>query len=180
MTGVRRLASFSAVRGLPVVGRADGAGVGKVDDVLVGLDDLRTIGFRLRAPGFWSGMLGVVAASVERLGRDYVIVSELGAAEPAGESRGPLDDRVWWSDWAGCRCITRRGVEVGKLTDLILDADGARARAFVLDGGRLLVPGPRVAIGADSVIVDEVDVAVKLVASEDSGEWWREVEALLA
>ncbi len=162
-----------------MVGRADGTSVGKVDDVLVRLDDLRTIGFRLRAPGFWSGMLGVAAAAVERLGRDYVIVTELGAAEPAGESRGPLDDRVWWSEWAGCRCLTRRGVEVGKLTDLIVDADGGRARAFVLEGGRLLVPGPKVSIGADSVIVDEADVAVKIAGAEDSGEWWREVEALL-
>ncbi|MSQ04139.1 MAG: hypothetical protein EXR71_19995 [Myxococcales bacterium] len=179
MTGVRRLARFGAVRGLPVVGRADGAGVGKVDDVLVRLADLRTIGFRLRAPGFWSGMLGVAASSVERLGRDYVIVSELAAAEPAGESRGPLDDRVWWSEWAGCHCLTRRGAEVGKLTDLILDADAACARALVLEGGRLLVPGPRVAIGADSVIVDEADVAVKLTGAEDSGDWWRELEALL-
>lgn len=171
------LVSILGVKGLPVVARAEGGYVGKLDDVLVRIEDLSAIGYKLRAPGFWGGARGVVAGAVERLGRDYVIVRDEASVEAAGDSRGSFDDRVWWSEWAGSKCISRRGAELGKLTDLVIDAHGGRVRALVIDGGRLVVPGPRCAIGPDSVIVDDETVIVKISEAEDSPGWWAAVEA---
>lgn len=171
------LVSFLGVKGLPVVARAEGGYVGKLDDVLVRIEDLSAIGYKLRAPGFWGGARGVVAAAVERLGRDYVIVRDEASVEAAGDSRGSFEDRVWWSDWVGSKCISRRGVDLGKLSDLVLEATGGRVCAFVLDGGRVVVPGPKCAVGQDSVIVDDESVIVKLADAEDSPGWWSAVEA---
>lgn len=174
----RRLARFSVVRGLPVVGRGDGALVGKLDDVLLHVESLTAIGYAVRS-GFWKSRKGVAAANVERLGRDFVIVRDEEAAEAAGESRGRLDDRVWVSEWLGCLCLTRRGGEVGRLGDVLFDGDGQRVRALMLEGGRLLVPGRRCEVGRDSLVVDDDDAVVALPDSPDSAAWWTAVEALL-
>lgn len=168
--------TLHAVKGLPVVTRAEGGHAGKVDDVLVHVENLVAIGYKVRAPGFWGGVCGVAAEAVERLGRDFVIVRDAAAVEPAGESRGSLDDRVWWSDWIGSKCIGRRGEDHGKLTDLILERESGRIRALVLDGGRLVVPGPRSNITADSVIVDDAGAITKIADAMDSAAWWAAVE----
>ncbi len=175
----RRLVSLGAVRGLPVVGRADGVYVGKLDDVLISVEGLVAIGYTVRAPGFWGGRRGIEVAAMERLGRDFVIVRDADAAEPAGDARGKLDDRLWISEWLGARCITRRGAEVGKLVDVLLEGDGTALRVLVLDGGRVLVPGRRCEVGRDSVVVEELDVPLKPADAADTAGWWREVEALL-
>lgn len=175
----RRLARYSAVRGLPVVGRADGTLVGKLEDVLLEVESLAALGYSLKAPGFWKGRLGVAAPLMERLGRDFVLIRDEEAAEAAGESRGRLEDRVWVSDWLGIPCLTRRGGELGKLADVILDADGRRARACVLESGRVLVPGRGCEVGRESLVLEGEDAAVALPESPDAPAWWAALEALL-
>lgn len=171
--------TLHSVKGLPVVTRAEGGHAGKVDDVLVRVVDLVAIGYKVRAPGFWGEVFGVVAEAVERLGRDFVIVRDDAAVEPAGASRGSLDDRVWWSDWQGSKCIGRRGEDHGKLTDLILEREGGRIRALVLDRGRLVVPSPRSNITADGVIVDDASAITKIADAVDSAAWWAAVEVAI-
>lgn len=173
----RRLVNWGAVKGLPVVCRAEGSHAGKLDDVLVRVEDLSALGYKLKAPGFWGGARGVAAEAVELLGKEYVIVRDEAAVEAAGESRGSLDDRVWASAWLGCRCLTRRGNEVGKLADLVFDATGHEVCAFLLDGNRLVVPGPAVAVGADSVIVNDESSVEKLADAAESSGWWKAIGA---
>jgi len=169
-----------SVRGLPVVTRAEGTFAGKLDDLLVFIENLSVIGFKIRSPSFFGSPRGVAAGAVERLGRDYVIVRAESDIEDAGASRGSLDDRVWWSDWHGVRCMSRRGAELGRLHDLVLLSTGARVCGFLLDGNRLITPGPTCAVGADSLIVDDESAIVKVEASPDTDAWWQAVEALLA
>jgi uncharacterized protein YrrD len=164
-----------SIRGLPVVARAEASFVGKLDDFLVRLDNLAVIGFKLRAPGFFGGARGVAAAAVERIGRDYVIVGGESAVEEGGASRGTLDDRVWWSDWAGVRFIERRGGEVGRLQDLLLASDGSAVHGFLVDGNRLVVPSAHCAVGADSLILESAAAAARLPGPADSAEWWAAV-----
>ncbi len=167
--------SWGGVRGLSVVARAEGSHAGKLDDMLVFVETLRPIGFKIKAPGFWGGVRGFPAEALELLGKEYVLVRNEAAVEPAGESRGTLDDRVWASAWLGCRVLTRRGNEVGKVVDLVVDATGASVCGFVLDGNRLVVPGARAAVGADSVIVDDESVAEKVADAAESPGWWKVV-----
>ncbi len=175
----RPFALASAVRGLPVVARAEGSFAGKLEDFLVRIEGLEVIGFKLRSPAFFGGPRGVAASAMEQLGRDYVIVSGEAAVEDAGESRGSLEDRVWWSEWSGVRCLVRRGAELGRLHDVVLSRDGRSVRGFLLDGNRLVVPGRHCAVGSDSLILESEAAAVKMPPSRDSPEWWKELEARL-
>lgn len=171
--------TFGAVKGLPVVSLEQGGYLGKLDDMMIRLEDGRVLGFTVRAPGFFGGSRGVAAAEVVLLGREYVLVKSDASAVPAGDARGPADGRVWWSDWSASRCLARRGTELGRIEDVVLDVHPVALRALWLSGGHLLVPGPRVVLGEDSVIVEEESALSRVPEREESPGWWRVVGELL-
>jgi uncharacterized protein YrrD len=175
----RPYALANAIRGLPVVARSEGSLVGKLDDFLLSPVGLQIIGYKLKSPGFFSAARGVASEAVEHLGRDFVIVSTESVVEGAGSSRGILEDRVWWTEWSGVRCIVRRGAEVGRLHDLVLSLDGSNVRGFLLDGNRLLVPDSHCVAGIDSLILENLAAAIKLPPALDSQEWWNAIDERL-
>lgn len=173
------MTSFQSVRGLPVVTVAEGGYAGKLDDFLFRYEDVAVFGFRLRAPGFWGGALGVATADVVRLGRDYVLVSGDAAVEKEGSGGSAAPDRGWWSDWVGVKVLARRGTDLGKVEDVVLDERPSRLRALVLDGGRVVVPGRRALVGRDAVIVEEEAVVQVLAERVDTPEWWARVATIV-
>ncbi|MBM4391745.1 MAG: PRC-barrel domain-containing protein [Deltaproteobacteria bacterium] len=171
---------FHAAKGLPVVTLAEGGYAGKLDDFLFELDSLAVLGFRLRAPGFWGGARGVAVGNVVLLGRDYVLVRDEAIVEREGQRGADTTDRAWFSDWDGRKVVARRGVDLGAVEDVVLDEQPSVVRAWVLDGGRVVVPGPRAVLAADSVIVDDERVVVSIGEKVDTAAWWARVAEILA
>ncbi len=167
--------SFLAVRGLPVVTVAEGGYAGKLDDFLFRFDDVAILGFRLRAPGFWGGALGVACENVVRLGRDYVLVSGDDVVERERGGGVVSADRAWWSDWVGVKVLARRGTDLGRVEDVLVDERPSRLRALVLDGGRVVLPGRKALVGRDAVIVDEEAAVHVFPEKHESAEWWEKV-----
>ncbi len=170
---------FNAAKGLPVVTLAEGGYAGKLDDFLFELESLAVLGFRLRAPGFWGGARGVAAGNVVLLGRDYVLVRDEAVVEREGHRGSSNADRAWFSDWAGRKVVARKGVELGTVEDVVLDDKPGLVRAWVLDGGRVVVPGPRVVLASESVIVDDERVVVATGEKVDTAAWWAKLAEVL-
>ncbi|MBM4365983.1 MAG: PRC-barrel domain-containing protein [Deltaproteobacteria bacterium] len=171
---------FNATKGLPVVTLAEGGYAGKLDDFQFEIDSLAVLGFRLRAPGFWGGARGVAAGNVVLLGRDYVLVRDEAIVEREGHRAASTAGRAWFGDWAGRKVVARRGVELGTVDDVVLDDRPSVVRAWVLDGGRVVVPGPRAELAADSLIVDDERVVVGTGEKVDSVAWWARLAEILA
>ncbi len=170
---------FQAARGLPVVTLVEGGYAGKLDDFLFELESLAVLGFRLRAPGFWGGARGVAAGNVVLLGRDYVLVRDEAVVEREGNRGGDSANRAWFSSWAGRKVFARKGVELGTVEDVVLDDAPRVVRAWVIDGGRVVVPGPRVVLGSESVIVDDERVVVTTGEKVDTAAWWAKVAGVV-
>lgn len=177
--------TFRSARGLPVVTLAEGIHGGKLDDFLFSLDSFAVHGFRLRAPGFWSGETGVAVGDVVILGRDYIVISRETAIESGTGSQEAGARRAWWSDLVGTSVMARRGHELGKVDDVILDPQPRAVLALVLDGGELLPlrdtgNSTAIILGGDSVVLDDESSLVRLTEKTDSPEWWKAVATALS
>lgn len=170
--------TFRAVRGLPVVTLAEGGHAGKVDDFLFSLANFSIYGFKLRAPGFWSTDTGVATDEVERLGRDYVLVSRESAIESSGDDTGAAEDRVWWSAFVGIPLLARRGAQLGKVEDVLVEEKPRRVVALLLDDHQVVVLGGATILRADSAVIEDEAQVRRTTARPDSPEWWQEVAAL--
>lgn len=176
--------TFRSVRGLPVVTVAEGVHGGKLDDFLCSLDGFTVHGFRLRAPGFWSGETGVAASDVALLGRDYVLIAREAAIEQGTGSQDAGSRRAWWSDLVGTSVMARRGAELGKVEDVVLDDQPRVVRALVLEGGAVLPlrdtgNSTAIILGGDSVILDDESALLRIPDKVDSPEWWKAVATAL-
>jgi len=124
----------SALHGNPIVTN-DGDTDFEVQDVLVDRDGRGIVGFSAREPGvFGKRHVGVVPLSgVSSIGPDAVMVKAGSVTDPPDE-----DDRLG-TQLVGASVVTETGVEVGHISDLVLETrhNATRVRAVEVDPAKL-------------------------------------------
>lgn len=172
---------FSRTRKLQVATIAEGALLGRVDDFQFDLETGEIFGWRVKGTGVFAKTGGLPAAAMVNLGRDVALVRGEAAIEWGPHARSGGDGRSWGSAYLGTRVVTRRGAELGRVEDFVLEADPPRVRVLLLDGGRIVPYGHQAAVGKDAVILDDPGVArVVPDAAVDTVAWWEAVRAMLS
>ncbi len=169
--------TFRKAQTLSVATIAEGAIIGKLDDLQFDLSTGRIFGFRLRAPGILGRTGGVAAAELPLIGRDLTLVRSETSVEWSGERRNAEDGRAWAGNYRKTRVITRRGAGLGVVEDFILDGSPPAIVALLLDRHRMIRLDRRVTLGRDSVIVEDPTAAVSLEDDEESTDWWTRVKS---
>jgi uncharacterized protein YrrD len=144
----------SALHGNPIVTSAGGTDF-EVQDVLVDHDGRGIVGFSAREPGvFGKRHVGVVPLTgVSSIGPDAVMVQEGAVTDPPDE-----DDRLG-TQLVGSSVVTETGVEVGHISDLVLETrrNTTRVMAVEIDpangGGRFLALRDDETLPADVLVV---------------------------
>ena len=144
----------SALHGNPIVTN-DGDTDFEVQDVLVDRDGRGIVCFSAREPGvFGKRHVGVVPLSgVSSIGPDAVMVKAGSVTDPPDE-----DDRLG-TQLVGASVVTETGVEVGHISDLVLETrhNATRVRAVEVDPatgkGRFLALRDDETLPADVLVV---------------------------
>lgn len=171
--------SWAKVKGMQVITLAEGASVGKLDDVYFDLEHGRVYGYRIKGGWVWSSMAACASDQLVKLGRDVALVrAEASVEKLVGKGDDPA--RTWLGDYVGRRVMSRRGEQLGEVADALVDEEKAQLRALLLGDGRLVCMGAHVALGRDAVICD--DATVPQAVGDDkieSPEWWARVAPML-
>lgn len=171
--------TFGKARGMQVITIAEGASVGKLDDVYFDLEHHRIYGYRIKGSWMWSATAACAADQVQKLGRDAILIKNEAGLEKAG-GRTDDDARSWAGDFVGRKIMSRRGEQLGEVSDLVLDEANQLVRAALTKDDRLVKFDGRVALGRDAVIVDDTTVPIALGDEKiESPEWWTKLGGLL-
>ncbi|HNC96792.1 MAG TPA: PRC-barrel domain-containing protein [Myxococcota bacterium] len=165
---------YKKSKGLGVVSLAEGALLGKIEDLQFDLETGQVYGFRIKGPGVFAKTGGVAAEAVHRLGRDLLLVQREADVEWAGERRNPEDGRAWASRYLKSRVLTRRGVNLGSVEDFLLGGEPLFVKALLVDGERMVALDQSVALGRDAVVLDDATVLQPLPEEGVEG-WWDRV-----
>lgn len=164
---------------LQVATLAEGALVGKLDDLQFELETGNIFGFRF-TKGMFSKAGGAPADAVERLGKDLIYVPSESVIDWSGVARSPVEGRAWAVDYRGTKVMTRRGETVGTVEDLVITLGPARVAAVVLDGDRVVALDHDVAVGRDAVILADASLAKAPAAAEaEGGDWWKRMRGMV-
>ena len=140
-----RLVRAAELIGTPVATLDAGTFVAEVRDVLFDPQRWRFLGFTLRGRGLLSPpLIGLLrAAGVRAVGRDAVMIgSEAVLLRDDEDIRGALGEH---EDAVGQEVVTDRGVTLGRIADLVLEADGGKVLVVGYavrrpDGHEMVVP----------------------------------------
>ena len=166
---------YKKAKGLGVVSVAEGALLGKIEDLQFDLETGAVYGFRIKGPGVFAKTGGVAAEGVHRLGRDVLLVHREADVEWAGERRNPEDGRAWASRYLKSRVLTRRGVNLGSVEDFLLGGEPLVVKALLVDGQRMVALDQSVALGRDAVVLDDASV-LQTLPEEGAEGWWDRVK----
>ncbi len=167
--------TWKRTQNMQVVSLAEGAYVGRLDDFQFDLETHRIYGWRLKASGMFGKSGGVAAEHVSLLGRDVAFMDGEQSVEWGMTTRRAVDGRAWASAYRGTQAITRRGRSLGAVQDFVLDVDGTRITAILIQGDRLLRLDGRVHVGPAAVIAASMDAVVELGEGDPEPEgptWW--------
>lgn len=168
--------TLKKAQGMSVATIAEGAIIGKLEDLQFDLEDGRIFGYRVRAPGVFGRTGGVPAEALPLVGRDLTLIKTETAVEWAGERRNAEDGRAWATTYRKTRVMTRRGAGLGVVEDFILDGSPPRVMALLLDNHRMVRLDRRVTLGRDAVILEDPTAAVALDDEEETTDWWTRVK----
>lgn len=172
--------TFQRAKKLQVGTLAEGALLGRLEDFQFDLETGEIYGWRIKGGGVFGKTGGLPAEALVLLGRDLAIVRGEAAVEWAGGARTAADGRAWATTYAGTRVMTRRGAELGKVEDYVLDVGPCRVVAVLLDEARCVPLGGAAALGKDAVILDDPTTARALPAEAvESAAWWDGLTAIL-
>lgn len=171
---------FQRAKKLQVGTLAEGALLGRLEDFQFDLENGDIYGWRIRGGGVFGKTGGLPAEALVLIGRDLALVRGEAAVEWVGGVRTAAEGRAWATTYVGTRVMTRRGAEVGKVEDYVVEAGPSRVVALLLDEGRCVPVGAHAALGKDAVILDD-PAAARALPSEavESSAWWDGVAAIL-
>jgi len=133
--GSRLLLRATELAGLPVVSIAEGEALADVKDVVYNPDRGHLLGFTLNKRGFLRGPMKAVLpmSGVAGIGRDAVMVTDADVCEEKGglaaEAQSSAGRNVVGND-----VLTDTGHRLGKVTDIIVAADGGEVLGYELEG----------------------------------------------
>lgn len=124
---------FGDLKNKPVVGVADAHRLGYVETVLLDLNGLRLLGFRVRSGGLLTHRDAVLLADVKSVGDDAVTVedaSRLNAEGKFAELKNSTDiERL-----IGARILNETGHVLGTVADVDIDLEAATVTSYLLEG----------------------------------------------
>ncbi len=134
MNGV--LVRATDIAGLPVVSVADGEALADVKDVVYNPEQGRLLGFTLNKRGFLRGPMKAVLpmASVHAIGRDAVMVPDTDACEAKGSGLADEVSESSGRNVMGNEVLTDSGQRLGKVTNIVVDADTGEVLGYELEG----------------------------------------------
>jgi uncharacterized protein YrrD len=152
--------TLKKLQALSVASVAEGALLGRIDDLQFDLASGRVFGFRLKQ-GVFGKIGGAPAEALTLLGEDLVFVGLSSAVVWNGTPRVAVPGRAWGTEYRGLKVMTRRGVALGQVEDIVVALGPARVPALVLDGGRaVFFDLDAISLGRDSVVLAEADLVV--------------------
>lgn len=152
--------ALKKLQALSAASVAEGALLGRVDDLQFDLATGRVYGFRFKA-GVFGKVGGAPAEALALIGEDLVLLATSASVVWNGTPRVVVPGRAWATEYRGLKVMTRRGVALGQVDDVVVALGPARIPALVLDGARAVLFDPEaVSLGRDSVVLADADRVV--------------------
>jgi uncharacterized protein YrrD len=175
------LKKLNSILGLPAVSAVGGKKLGSIADMVFMEGQSSILGLVLIASGFFGKKIYVPFSSVRIIGEHAVILE--GDEDMIGKSsaKAPMEGILYANRVLGYRIIGDNGIELGNVSDLILNVDEGRIEGYEISKGFIddLVDGRSVLPSCGENILDGNTIVVSLHQLDEILSYDKGIKSLL-